>query len=92
MDISLKLAAMKLSPRQIEVVLLLMTGLTNKEIADQIGTKVQNVKFHLTGIFKKMKLRNRSQVIAWALFQKPSNGLKQKQQQGLEQAQAPDRI
>lgn len=39
-------------------------GLSNKEIAGQVGITEKTVKFHLTRVFKKLNVGNRKQLIA----------------------------
>ena len=52
-----------LSMREKELVKLVMLGLRNKEIADQLNISEVTVKSHLTNIFKKLGVRNRSRLI-----------------------------
>jgi DNA-binding NarL/FixJ family response regulator len=52
-----------LSRRESEVVLLVGTGLSNKEIAQQLGLSVGTVKQHLHSIFCKTGARNRVELI-----------------------------
>lgn len=49
----------KLSKREEEVVQLVATGLSNKEIADKLFISVRTVKAHLTSIFSKTGFRDR---------------------------------
>lgn len=48
-----------LSPREIEVVRLLATGLRNKEIGNKLFISEGTVKVHLHNIYKKLNLRSR---------------------------------
>ena len=57
----------KLSPRQKEILDGLVRGLTNKDIARQLGISVAVVKFHLLILFKKLNVANRSEAVAIAL-------------------------
>ncbi len=55
-----------LSKRESEVVILVVQGLTNKQVADQLCVAEKTVKFHLTNVYKRMKISRRSQII-WSL-------------------------
>jgi len=48
-----------LSDRETEVAKLIASGMTNKEIAEQMDITVRTVKAHLTSIFNKTGLRDR---------------------------------
>ncbi len=52
-----------LSHRQLQVLNGVSQGLTNKEIAAQLGLKVSTVKFYLTQLFKIMNVTNRLKAI-----------------------------
>jgi len=56
-----------LSPQQIEVLKNLLQGLSNKEIALNMGLAEVTVRLHLKGIFKKLGAKNRVHAIARAL-------------------------
>ena len=55
-----------LSKRESEVVMLVVQGLTNKQVADQLCVAEKTVKFHLTNVYKRMKISRRSEII-WSL-------------------------
>ncbi len=55
-----------LSKRESEVVILVVQGLTNRQVADQLCVAEKTVKFHLTNVYKRMKISRRSQII-WTL-------------------------
>lgn len=52
-----------LTYRQKEVVNLLMTGKTNKEIAHQFSISEKTVKAHLSDIFRRLNANNRTQAV-----------------------------
>ena len=56
-----------LSNREAEVAELVIKGLSNKEVANQLFVTEKTVKFHLTNIYKKMSLKSRSQLIVWCM-------------------------
>ena len=61
------LVAKGLSNREAEVAVELTSGVTNKEIANKLFVTEKTVKFHLTNIYKKMKVKSRAQMIVWCL-------------------------
>lgn len=56
-----------LSRREAEVATLVISGLTNKEVASELFVTEKTVKFHLTNIFKKMHVKSRAQLIVWSM-------------------------
>ncbi len=56
-----------LSRRESEVASLVAEGLANKQIADKLFVTEKTVKFHLTNIYRKMKLKSRAQLIVFCL-------------------------
>ena len=57
----------QLSPREIEVLYLLARGLSNKEIAAQLGVVEGTVKIHITNIFSKLGVSDRTQALIEAI-------------------------
>lgn len=53
----------QLTDREKEVVQLMIQGLTNIEIAERLFIEDKSVKFHITNIFKKMNVKNRTQLV-----------------------------
>ena len=43
----------------------LSKGLTNRELAAELGISINTVKFHLSNLFDKLSVRNRAQAIAY---------------------------
>jgi DNA-binding NarL/FixJ family response regulator len=54
------------SPREREVLALLLDGLPNKLIARRLGISEKTVKAHLTSIFRHLGVTDRVQAILWA--------------------------
>jgi DNA-binding NarL/FixJ family response regulator len=54
------------SDRELEIIRLLGHGYSNKQIATELWITVQTVKFHLTNIYRKLGLSNRTTVARWA--------------------------
>ena len=57
---------LELSYREQQVLVRVSKGLTNKEIASQLGLNERTIKHYLTQLFKKMQVRNRLQAIQTA--------------------------
>ena len=52
-----------LTETEIKIIKLVLTGMTNKEIADELYISEKTVKFHLYKVFKKLKVKNRSELM-----------------------------
>jgi len=50
-----------LSPRELEVVGMVASGLTNVEIARRMDVTVHAVKFHLASVYRKFGVSNRTE-------------------------------
>jgi two-component system NarL family response regulator len=57
----------ELSAREMEVLRLIVDGLSNKEIAARLEISEFTVKFHVKGVLGKLEVRDRSQAITAAL-------------------------
>ncbi len=55
-----------LSPRELDVLRLVATGCSNREIADALSISVPTVKRHITTILGKLDLPSRTAAAAWA--------------------------
>jgi len=58
-----------LSPREVEVLELIVQGKTNKEIASALSIAEDTVKIHLRNILEKLHLQNRIQAAVYAVRQ-----------------------
>ncbi|HEU5078754.1 MAG TPA: response regulator transcription factor [Opitutaceae bacterium] len=56
-----------LSPREMEVLKLLARGLSNKEIAAQLGLVVGTIKIYIANIFSKLGVSDRTQALVAAV-------------------------
>ncbi|MDC7788038.1 response regulator transcription factor [Rhodoplanes sp. TEM] len=74
-----------LSKRQWQVLSLMTNGLTNVEIARQLGLSPNTVKIHVSGILARLGLPSRTQAVHWALTQGRQDQMRQDKQ-----AAAPD--
>ena len=55
-----------LSPRQAEVLTLIASGLTYKEVGARLHLTERTIKYHMGEIIRRLHLHNRAQVIAYA--------------------------
>lgn len=58
-----------LTPREIEILRLVLTGRTNKAIAAQICVTEKTIEFHLAHIYKKIGVQTRLLAGIWAIQQ-----------------------
>lgn len=56
-----------LSPREMEILQYVTRGMSNKEIAAQLGISHQTVKNHMTSILHKLDVEDRTQAAVYAL-------------------------
>ncbi len=56
----------ELSPRETEVLRLVVEGLLNKQIATRLGITERTVKAHLTSVFQQIGVADRTQAALWA--------------------------
>lgn len=64
-DLRASLSAMRerLTEREQEIVIWVVQGMTNNEIAVQLGISATTVKKHLQNVFRKLQVRRRSQLL-----------------------------
>ncbi|WP_207208891.1 response regulator [Nocardioides oleivorans] len=55
-----------LSPREAEVLRLVVEGLLNKQIAQRLGITERTVKAHLTSVYQRIGVADRTQAALWA--------------------------
>lgn len=59
-----------LTKREMEVLKLLVEGLSNQEIAEKLGVSFFTSKAHLESIYKKLSVQNRLQAAIFAVINK----------------------
>jgi DNA-binding CsgD family transcriptional regulator len=64
----------RVTPRQREILKLSSKGLTEKEIAQQLGVSPATVRTHLERFYKSNGLRNKAEAIAFWLRAIPRDG------------------
>jgi non-specific serine/threonine protein kinase len=64
-------AAFGLSPRELDVVRLLVDGRSNSEIADALFVSPRTVTTHMTHIFSKLGVNSRTAVVSTILKERP---------------------
>ena len=57
----------QLTPRQFEILQLAAQGLSYKEVADRLCLSEHTIKYHMGEILQRLHLKNREQVVAYAL-------------------------
>ena len=62
----------RLTRRELEILTLVADGLPNAEIARRLWIMEQTVKFHLSNIYRKLGVSNRTQASRWAVLQQPT--------------------
>jgi DNA-binding CsgD family transcriptional regulator len=58
-----------LTPRELEILQLVLAGKTNKAIASEIYISEKTVDFHLGNIYEKIGVRTRLMASIWAMQQ-----------------------
>lgn len=58
---------MMLTSGELQLLKLLAQGKGNKEIAAELGTKEQTVRNHLTKLYLKLGVTNRTAAVIWAI-------------------------
>ena len=56
----------KLSPRQLDILRLLMKGLDNRAIATQLGLSIKTIETHLTRLYRQLHVTSRVEAINYA--------------------------
>ncbi|MGQ9729568.1 MAG: response regulator transcription factor, partial [Candidatus Fervidibacter sp.] len=62
-----------LTEKERQILILIAKGLTNKEIAKQLGLSLQTVKTHVSHILQKLKVKSRAEAARYAVIQMKSS-------------------
>ena len=57
----------RLTARESDVLELMEHGLTNRELADALDISERTARFHISNIFAKLDVSNRTEAVAWAV-------------------------
>ena len=57
----------RLTPRETEVLRMVATGLTSRQVAERLGLSVRTVENHVQNTLTKLQLHNRAQLVRYAL-------------------------
>jgi DNA-binding NarL/FixJ family response regulator len=66
-------APARLTPREAQIVELIDTGLSNKEIAARLSIRVPTVKNHVHNILEKLRVNHRAEAAAYLRRQRASD-------------------
>jgi DNA-binding NarL/FixJ family response regulator len=64
--VSSAVAASELTPRELEILQLVAEGHSNSKLARMLWVTEQTVKFHLSNIYRKLDVSNRTEASRWA--------------------------
>jgi DNA-binding NarL/FixJ family response regulator len=67
-------ALSQLTPREAEVLKLMVEGLSNSEMATRLFVSLTTVKSHVASILRKLGVRDRTQAVVVALYHAAANG------------------
>ena len=63
----------RLTEREVEVLLFITQGKTNREIANELVLSQRTVQRHISNLYAKIEVRNRSEATAFALSELPTS-------------------
>jgi DNA-binding CsgD family transcriptional regulator len=63
-SISGDLHGTQITRREHEVILLILKGMTNRQVADHLSIAEVTVKKHLTSVYRKLRITNRAELTA----------------------------
>jgi DNA-binding NarL/FixJ family response regulator len=56
----------ELTPREVEILQLVAEGMSNAELAGRLWVGEQTIKFHLSNVYRKLHVANRTEASRWA--------------------------
>lgn len=65
----------RFTPRQREIILQVARGLSNREIAKALSLGEQQIKNYLRGIYREIRVANRTELVVWLNEQRQREGL-----------------
>ena len=66
-------AAERLTPQEFQIAMLVAEGLTNRDVAGRLFLSPKTVEFHLTGVFRKLDVRSRGELIRLFAVEAPEH-------------------
>ena len=82
---SAEVVPVRFSPRERQVVKLIIGGHSNQDIASALGLRIQTVKNHLSRIYRKLGVPNRVQLAVFAV----GHGLDRSQDGSMDSSSSP---
>jgi DNA-binding NarL/FixJ family response regulator len=61
-ELEKQLSGLGISPREAEIIGLILRGFNNKEIGDKLFISLETVKKHISNIYRKLGIKNRLQL------------------------------
>lgn len=61
--------AVELTSRELQILQLVSEGRSNLEVAQMLWVTEQTIKFHLSNVYRKLRVSNRTEASRWAQFQ-----------------------
>ncbi len=56
-------AAERLTPQELQIATYVAEGLTNRDVAERLFLSPKTIEFHLTGVYRKLNVRSRAELI-----------------------------
>jgi DNA-binding NarL/FixJ family response regulator len=66
-EISMSKPEVKLTPRELDVVRLIVSGLRYREIAEELGLSHETIKTYVGRIRKKLSVDSKTKIAMWAV-------------------------
>ena len=72
-ECSIHVSPSSLTPRELEILQLIVDGHTNQQIARTLGISEKTVKTHCSRLFQRLGVSDRTQAAVWAMRNLPNN-------------------